>query len=107
MATQQRGVGTADRPEPPDPADPPGAADRRRASDTDPYYGVRAMQWVSEHGDELWPRYAGKWIAVDDDDGLVAVADDLDSVMRLAQERGYRLPLVSGIPVESRTNLKL
>jgi hypothetical protein len=63
------------------------------------------MAWVEAHGEELWPRYAGQWIAVDADDGLVSVAADLLTVMRKAQDRGYPLPLVMGVPIEPRCAL--
>jgi hypothetical protein len=66
--------------------------------------GQRALQWISSHSDDLYPRYAGQWIAVDDE-VLVAVASDLPTVMRLAAEHGHRLPLVMRVPMEPLANL--
>jgi Family of unknown function (DUF5678) len=96
MATQARVLGATD---------PGGGPGGRRSPDTDPQYGQRCMAWVEAHGEELWPRYAGQWIAVDADDGLVSVAADLLTVMRKAQDRGYPLPLVMGVPIEPRCAL--
>jgi uncharacterized protein DUF5678 len=64
----------------------------------------RGLNWIGSHSEELYPRYAGQWIAVDDEK-LVAVAPDLPAVMRLAAERGHRLPLVMQVPIEPLANL--
>jgi len=66
--------------------------------------GQRALHWIDSHSGELYPRYAGQWIAVDDE-ALVAIAPDLPTVMRFAAERGHRLPLVMRLPIAPLENL--
>jgi len=64
----------------------------------------RELAWISAHREELFPVHAGKWIAVGGD-GLIATADDLPSLMRLAAERGHPHPFVTHVPVEPIRNL--
>ena len=66
--------------------------------------GQRALRWIDGHSADIFPRYAGQWIAVDDD-ALVAVAPDLPTVMRIASEQGHRLPFVMQVPTKPLANL--
>ena len=53
----------------------------------------REMAWLAANRGDLEARYAGKWIAVDGDD-VVAVDDDLATVIQSAKAKGIADPLV-------------
>jgi hypothetical protein len=64
------------------------------------------MEWLQEHQVELAAQYPGEWIAIEGS-RLVAHAEDLSEVLRLAEEAGHPHPFVTAIPDQPITRLYL
>ena len=54
------------------------------------------VEWIGASRDFLEENYPGKWIGVKDRQ-LIAVADTLEEVYAIAESKGIRDPVVSGV----------
>ncbi len=55
------------------------------------------MAWLQENQEFLATHYSGKWIALDGPE-IVADADDLPTLLKLARKAGHPHPFVTAIP---------
>ncbi|MGI8424397.1 MAG: DUF5678 domain-containing protein [Chloroflexota bacterium] len=65
----------------------------------DPNFGREEMAWLAAHDAELQAAHAGKWIAVDGSE-LVAVADDLETLLDRSRAVGHPDPFVTAVPLD-------
>jgi len=57
-------------------------------------------KWISEHSD-IVDKYTGKWVAVLEDQGIVASGDTIKEVKKELEKKGIKeLPLITKIPRE-------
>ena len=70
----------------------------------DPDFGREELAWLAAHEAELQAQHAGKWIAVDGPK-LVAVADDLETLLERSRAAGHPDPFVTGVPLDPETPL--
>lgn len=47
---------------------------------------------------EIFTVYENQWVALTDDDKIIASADTLESVLEKASKKGYDTPLTAKIP---------
>jgi hypothetical protein len=63
----------------------------------EPDFGRQEMDWLETHGDELQAQHANRLVAVQGSE-LVAVADDVVTLLERARAAGHPHPFVVGIP---------
>jgi hypothetical protein len=65
---------------------------------------IPEMEWLGENRERLEQEFPGKWIGIKNHE-LVAVADSLAEVMKIAEAKGVDQPLVTAMPREDYQNV--